>query len=94
MKTWKELPLGGIIKDVGNTKDYITGTWRTERPVFLEDKCTQCFMCCIVCPDSAVIIKDENVVGFNYDHCKGCGICAVECLSKPKAIEMEKEEQF
>jgi Pyruvate/2-oxoacid:ferredoxin oxidoreductase delta subunit len=31
------------------------------------------------------------MLGIDYDHCKGCGICAEEC---PKdAIHMEEEEK-
>ncbi|MEK7679190.1 MAG: 4Fe-4S binding protein [Deltaproteobacteria bacterium] len=29
--------------------------------------------------------------GFDLEHCKGCGICAVECPDKVKAITMEEE---
>ena len=33
------------------------------------------------------------MAGFNYDFCKGCGICALECPGKKgvKAIEMHEE---
>jgi Pyruvate/2-oxoacid:ferredoxin oxidoreductase delta subunit len=26
-----------------------------------------------------VLAKDGKVTGYDYDHCKGCGICAFEC---------------
>jgi pyruvate ferredoxin oxidoreductase delta subunit len=42
-------------------------------------------ICWVYCPDSAVIVKDGKVQGFDYDHCKGCGICAHECPVKVEA---------
>lgn len=53
--------------------------------------CLQCDNCYGVCPDNAVIkTGDDNVPYiFNYDYCKGCGICASECPCG--AINMEKE---
>jgi len=44
-----------------------------------------------MCPDSAIIIEDGKMIGFDMEHCKGCGICAVECPDKVKAIKMEEE---
>ena len=53
--------------------------------------CLQCDNCYGVCPDNAVIkTGDDNVPYiFNYDYCKGCGICSSECPCG--AINMEKE---
>ena len=44
-----------------------------------------------MCPDSAVITEDGKMIGFDLEHCKGCGICAMECPDKVKAIKMEEE---
>jgi pyruvate ferredoxin oxidoreductase delta subunit len=44
-----------------------------------------------MCPDSAIIVEEGKLVGFNMEHCKGCGICAVECPDKINAILMEEE---
>jgi len=43
------------------------------------------------CPEGTVLIDDETgEVSFDYDYCKGCGICAEMC---PKnCIEMQREE--
>jgi 2-oxoacid:acceptor oxidoreductase delta subunit (pyruvate/2-ketoisovalerate family) len=86
-----ELPMGIIIPEAGNAVEYDTGSWGTFKPMFHEDRCIQCYICWVVCPDSSVIIKDGNVVGFDYFHCKGCGLCAAECPPKANAITMEKK---
>ena len=81
MDSWRadDFPRGAAIPDSGNSRDYVTGGWRSQRPVRDDDKCTQCLFCWIYCPDSAIAVADEKVGAFNYDHCKGCGVCAKEC---------------
>ena len=42
--------------------------------------CFECDNCYGMCPDNAVIkLGSGNRFKFNYDFCKGCGICAQEC---------------
>jgi 2-oxoacid:acceptor oxidoreductase delta subunit (pyruvate/2-ketoisovalerate family) len=42
--------------------------------------CFECDNCYGVCPDNAVIkLGPGNRFQFNYDFCKGCGVCAQEC---------------
>ena len=42
--------------------------------------CFECDNCYGVCPDNAVIkLGPGKRFEFNYDYCKGCGICASEC---------------
>ncbi len=42
--------------------------------------CFECDNCYGVCPDNAVIkLGTGKRFAFNYDYCKGCGICAAEC---------------
>jgi NADPH-dependent glutamate synthase beta subunit-like oxidoreductase len=42
--------------------------------------CFECDNCYGVCPDNAVIkLGPGKRFEFNYDYCKGCGICVAEC---------------
>ena len=42
--------------------------------------CFECDNCYGVCPDNAVIkLGPGKRFEFDYDYCKGCGICATEC---------------
>lgn len=46
--------------------------------------CMACDNCWTLCPDNAVLklahpAEGESRYLFDYDHCKGCGICAHEC---------------
>jgi len=70
-----------------------TGKWRTEKPVLNEERCTNCLLCWIFCPEGAIKTKrvDGKVTGImiDYDYCKGCGVCANVCARK--AIRMEEE---
>ena len=92
--SWRELPMGGIIPEAGTADKYKTGGWRTNRPIHHPDKCSNCLMCWIYCPDSAIQVQDGKVVGINLEHCKGCGICARECPLKDKAITMTAEAEL
>ena len=52
--------------------------------------CFECDNCYGVCPDNAVIkLGPGKRFEFNYDYCKGCGICVEECPCG--AIEMQPE---
>ena len=53
--------------------------------------CFECDNCYGVCPDNAVVkLGPGNRFRFNYDYCKGCGICETECPCG--AIRMVPEE--
>ena len=53
--------------------------------------CFECDNCYGVCPDNAVIkLGPGQRFEFNYEYCKGCGVCAAECPCG--AIEMVAEQ--
>ena len=52
--------------------------------------CFECDNCYGVCPDNAVIkLGPGKRFEFNYDYCKGCGLCVEECPCG--AIKLEPE---
>lgn len=79
LKSWKEILIGGLISDAGNSVEYETGGWRSLRPIWDEEKCNHCMTCWAYCPDGAIQVEEGVVVGIDLAHCKGCGICAQEC---------------
>lgn len=93
LRGWRELNDGPVITERGNSILYKTGSWRANRPVFVQENCIDCLLCWLYCPDMSVNVKDGKMEGFNYDYCKGCGICELECPGKKgnKAILMEEE---
>ena len=52
----------------GTSRLFKTGEWRTNT-----------LLCAPVCPDSSIPVKNGKRLDFDYDHCKGCGICAKAC---------------
>lgn len=92
LRSWKELPIGGIIVGGATSLEVHTGEWRVKKPVVDLSRCIHCLFCWVYCPDDAVIVEGGKMKGFDYDHCKGCGICAHECPPKVKCITMVDEE--
>lgn len=95
-KNWQDLPQGIVNLEAGNSLKNVTSRFRRgEKPEFNPDTCINCFFCWVFCPENAIIVENDNVVGVNYDYCKGCGICANECPVKkePKPIVMVEENQ-
>ncbi|MCG8532552.1 MAG: 4Fe-4S binding protein [Desulfovibrionales bacterium] len=89
--SWKEITPGGTICAPGNSAEFVTGDWRSLKPIIDESKCKHCLLCLPVCPDSALTVVDNVRQPINYDACKGCGICAEVCAFK--AIKMVKEDK-
>jgi 2-oxoacid:acceptor oxidoreductase delta subunit (pyruvate/2-ketoisovalerate family) len=79
LTSWRELPLAGRVEP-GTAVQPRTGTWRTGlRPAVELSGCVNCLLCWLYCPDSAIELDGTNFSGFDYDHCKGCELCAEVC---------------
>jgi pyruvate ferredoxin oxidoreductase delta subunit len=95
LKNKKEISIGA--KTLGGSSiEFNTGSWRALRPTINTDKCINCMLCFLYCPDDAVLIdkiskKDGNpkIIGIDLKHCKGCAICSSVC--PVKCIAMVKE---
>ena len=81
----------GAVAEGGTMASLYTGSWRTYAPVTDFDKCTDCLICWISCPDSAIEVKDGKKLGTNYQFCKGCGICAQVCPADAIVMKLESE---
>jgi len=83
--------LTGVIAAAGigltaPTSAHCAGLWREQHPVWNTERCFQCGMCWLLCPDGAVAPLADGYYDVDADRCKGCGICAAECPNE--AISM------
>lgn len=85
--SWKDLTEGMQIYGEKTSEAFNTGEWTSVKPELDEEKCIHCLMCVPVCPDSCISVVDGLRGAFDYDHCKGCGICVKAC--HVGAIKME-----
>lgn len=79
-----------VVFEVGNTAERSVANWRDYKPVIARNLCTNCLICWIYCPEPAIYTDEAGFVQIDYEHCKGCGICAEECPRK--AIKMVTED--
>ena len=93
---WIDLPYEGVDRSAPSvhaaaTSTLVrTGLWRTMRPVSDYSLCKRCWwVCSSFCPDAAISVGTGGRPEIDYDHCKGCLICAAKC--PPHAIEVVPE---
>ncbi|MCS6770191.1 MAG: 4Fe-4S binding protein [Candidatus Caldarchaeum sp.] len=72
----------------GSAREVDVSSWRTQKPVIDYEKCTNCLICWVYCPEPAIVVEMGRV-RVDYVHCKGCGICAAECPRKAVVMEVE-----
>ena len=101
LKTYKEIPIGGMIEKAGSSADFKTGYWKAFTPVWDENKCIHCMICPVMCPDDCIPVKkgnkpaDSKRLETDFNYCKGCGICAqvcpVKCIRMVQSGEANKK---
>ena len=74
----------------GTSRTNLTGEWRVNIPVYLQERCTGCQLCDLLCPEG-IVFGEGKVYWCDYDYCKGCGICAEVCPVHD--IEMRLEDK-
>jgi len=75
-----------------NSYTATVASWRVEQPVFNIDVCIDCQNCWVWCPDTSILSRDKQMLGIDYDHCKGCAVCAEVCPTNPKSLIMFSEQ--
>jgi pyruvate ferredoxin oxidoreductase gamma subunit len=96
---YRTAPLGGVLPTPGNTAHNDLQTSRTGwMPVLDRDKCIDCGMCDMVCPDLCLVwsahvgVDGEPGVtldGVDYQYCKGCMRCVETCSTGAMTREAE-----
>ena len=76
-----------------NSYTATVASWRVKKPVFNIDVCIDCQNCWVWCPDSWIISRDKQMLGIDYDHCKGCEVCVEVCPTNPKSLLMFNEQE-
>jgi len=72
-----------------NSYTATVASWRVIKPVYNRDVCIDCQNCWVWCPDTSIISRDKQMMlGIDYDHCKGCGVCVEVCPTNPKSLLM------
>ena len=90
LKLWSELRSGGVVLRDEAVQPR-TGGWRTGlRPEVQLEKCVNCLICWLYCPDSAITLDGTTFTGFDLEHCKGCELCAEVCPTQ--AIRMVADD--
>jgi len=74
-----------------NSYTATVASWRVKKPVFNIDVCIDCQNCWVWCPDSSILSRDKQMLGIDYDHCKGCEVCVEVCPTNPKSLLMFSE---
>lgn len=75
-----------------NSHTASVGDWRVLKPVLNKEFCIDCQFCWVYCPDASIISRDKKMVGIDYNHCKGCGVCVDVCPTNPKSLLMFQEQ--
>jgi pyruvate ferredoxin oxidoreductase gamma subunit len=88
---WPEVEIGCDVNQPGNSRDFLTGNWRTgSYPLMDKDKCISCGICWIMCPEIAFKQNEDGSYTWSGDYCKGCGICVTTCPKKALSMEVEQ----
>jgi pyruvate ferredoxin oxidoreductase delta subunit len=75
-----------------NSYTATVASWRIIKPVYNRDICIDCQNCWVWCPDTSIVSRDKQMLGIDYDHCKGCGVCVEVCPTNPKSLLMFGEK--
>ncbi|UCB44653.1 MAG: 4Fe-4S binding protein [Spirochaetota bacterium] len=80
------IEISGLKKNIDAGLAYLDDLGITFKPVSkvikrIDERCTHCSACIVVCPTKALAVRDREsmVVDFIEDRCIGCGLCIPAC---------------
>jgi len=63
---------------------------RTHVPIIDNEKCKNCDLCRLLCPDLCITTNEETgKIIFDTNYCKGCGLCAMICPTVAISMVLE-----
>ena len=96
---YRTAPLGGVLPIPGNTAhNDLQNSRNGWLPVLDADKCIDCGMCDMVCPDLCLVWSTQTgndgqpvvkLDGIDYRYCKGCMRCVETCSTLAMTREAE-----
>lgn len=99
---YENAPIGGINPQIGSTVvNDLSSTRDGYIPLFIPERCIQCALCDITCPDIVFQFREGEYKGRkmmvnhgpDYHHCKGCLRCVEICPSEALVAGLEKNHQ-
>ncbi len=91
LPSWNEYEIGCIVTKPGSARAYRTGDWRSQKPIWHNERCIKCGLCYLYCPEGCIRSQAEGYFAADPFYCKGCGICHRECPTG--AITMKEETE-
>lgn len=85
-------PIGGLNRCAANsiTND-LQGCREGFLPKYIRERCIDCGLCDVTCPDMVFQFKDGVNLGMDLYHCKGCLRCVEICPTKALVVAKEGE---
>ena len=88
--TWQEIEIGGVLTEPGCARAYRTGDWRSHAPGMGQKPLHQLRGLLDRVPGAGHRPRNRTAISRWTEYCKGCGICAKECVTG--CIKMPEEE--
>ena len=92
LPSWWELLPGCIVTEPQSARESRTGDWRSQRPLWNQERCIKCGICYLFCPEACIKQDKDGYFEADLYYCKGCGICFRECWTE--AVTMVEEAKL
>lgn len=92
---YNNAPIGGITPLFGSTiANDLTASREGYIPVFKKESCINCGLCDMTCPDVVFQFENQENLGADYHHCKGCLRCVEICPTDALTEGLERDHDI